>query len=41
MTPDYTGIYVLLGGIALCAGLITTLDWWARRQRDRAHKQGR
>src|SRR5688572_17222627 len=23
MTPDYTGIYVLLGGITLCAGIIT------------------
>jgi hypothetical protein len=41
MTPDYTGIYILLGGITLCAGIITALDWWAQRRHDRTHKQGR
>ena len=41
MTPDYTGIYVLLGGIMLCAAIITALDWWAQRRHDRAQKQDR
>lgn len=38
---DMMGIYILLGGIALCAVVITTLDWWAtRQQRERAHRHG-
>ena len=40
MTPDYTGIYILLGGITLCAVIIATLDWWAQRRHDLARKQG-
>jgi hypothetical protein len=41
MTPDHTGIYILLGGITLCAAIIATLDWWAQRRHDRAQKQRR
>jgi hypothetical protein len=33
------GIYILLGGIALFAVTITTLDWFGRRQQRRAHKE--
>jgi hypothetical protein len=29
------GIYILLGGMALFAVTITTLDWLGRRQRER------
>ena len=32
------GVYVLLGGIALSAGIITALDLWAGRQRRKAQR---
>jgi hypothetical protein len=38
MTGEYVGLYILLGGIALSAVIITTLDWWAQRRHDRARK---
>ena len=34
-----TGIYILLGGIALFAVIITTLDGLARRRQRRAYKR--
>lgn len=30
--------YVVMSGIAFFAGIITTMDWLARRQRRKAHK---
>ncbi len=32
------GIYILFGGIALFAGIITALDLWAGRQRRKAQR---
>ncbi len=33
------GFYlVLFGGISLVAGIVTMLDWFARRQKRRAHR---
>ena len=33
-----TGVYILLGGITLVAGIVTLLDWLGRRQQRKAHK---
>ena len=33
-----TGVYVLLGGIGLFAVIITALDLWAGRQRQKPHQ---
>ena len=38
MSGQY-GALLLLGGIALVAVLITTLDWLAQRRFDREHKR--
>ncbi len=34
-----TGVYILLGGITLVAGIVTLLDWLGERQERRAHKE--
>ena len=33
-----TGVYILLGGITLVAGIVTLLDWLGQRQERKAHK---
>lgn len=33
-----TTFYIVYGGIALFAGIITLMDWLAGRQRRRSHK---
>ena len=33
------GIYILMGGIVLFAGIITLLDWLGQRQERKAHKR--
>jgi len=33
-----TGIYILFGGIALFAGIVTGLDLWADRQHRKAQR---
>lgn len=38
MNENEIGIFIMLGGIALFAGIITSLDWWARRQQRRQQK---
>lgn len=39
MNDNEFGIYIMLGGIALFAGVVTALDWWGRRQQRRQQKQ--
>ena len=34
-----TGIYIMLGGMALFATLVVGIDWLARRQRQRRESQ--
>lgn len=38
MNDNEIGIYIMLGGIGLFALVVTTLDWWARRQQRRHHR---
>ena len=33
------GVYILLGGITLVAGIVTLLAWLGRRQQRKAHKR--
>ena len=40
MSEREIGIFIIFGGIALFAVVITTLDWWARRRQRREHTGG-
>jgi formate-dependent nitrite reductase membrane component NrfD len=39
MNDNEVGIYIMLGGIAGFAFVVTMLDWWGRRQQRRHQKQ--